>query len=144
MKTYHGNSDHPVLQDILDVMRGFAADPAALDAFTQQWFFKVALPEYRLSQPRKSRQGDTWRVTCRVENAGTGAMPVEIAASRGQRFDKAGKANPDYQEARTAQTLGASESRECAIKCGFEPETIIVDSDAKELQFQRKNAVAGF
>jgi hypothetical protein len=99
MKTYHGNSDHPVLQDILDVMRGFAADPAALDAFTQQWFFKVALPEYRLSQPRKSRQGDTWRVTCRVENAGTGAMPVEIAASRGQRFDKAGKANPDYGEA---------------------------------------------
>jgi hypothetical protein len=143
-KTYHGNSDHPVLQDFLDVMRRFAADPAAFDAFTHQWFFEVALPEYRLSQPRKSRQGDAWTVTVRVENAGTGAMPVEIAASRGQRFDKAGKAASDYQEDRTTQRIGALESRECEIKCRFEPDSIIVDPDAKVLQMQRKNAITRF
>jgi aminopeptidase N len=144
MKTYHGNPDHPVLQDFLDVMRRSAADPTAFDAFTHQWFFKVALPEYRLAQPRKSRDDDAWKVTVRVENAGTGSMPVEIAASRGQRFDEAGKANSDYQEARTTQTLSASESRECEIKCRFEADSIVVDPDAKVLQFHRKNASTRF
>ena len=54
-KTYHGNPDHPVLQDFVEAMRPFAPDPAAYDAFTRQWFFEVVLPEYRLHEPRKSR-----------------------------------------------------------------------------------------
>ena len=53
-KTYHGNPDHPVLQDFLAAMRPFAADPAAYDAFTRQWFFEVVVPEYRLHEPRKA------------------------------------------------------------------------------------------
>ena len=61
IKTYHGNPDHPVLQDFLEAMRPFAPDPAAFDAFTHQWFFEVVLPEYRLYEPRKARQGDSWK-----------------------------------------------------------------------------------
>ena len=53
IKTYHGNSDHPVLQDFLASMRPFAADAAAFDAFTHQWFFEVVVPEYRLQCPEK-------------------------------------------------------------------------------------------
>ena len=58
-KTYHGNPDHPVLQDFVEAMRPFAPDPAAYDAFTRQWFFEVVLPEYRLHEPRKSAAGET-------------------------------------------------------------------------------------
>ena len=36
--TYHGNPDHPVLQDFLEVMRRFAPDSAAFDQFAKQWF----------------------------------------------------------------------------------------------------------
>ena len=56
-KTYHGNPDHPVLQDFLAALRPFAADPAAFDAFTRQWFFEVVVPEYRLTEPAKTRRG---------------------------------------------------------------------------------------
>ncbi len=50
--TYHGNPDHPVLQDFLDVMRGFAPDSAAFYHFAKQWFHEVVLLEYRPHEPR--------------------------------------------------------------------------------------------
>ncbi len=49
-ETYHANPDHPVLQDLLASLRPHAADPAAFDAFTRQWFFEVVLPEYELDR----------------------------------------------------------------------------------------------
>ena len=140
IKIYHGNPDHPVLQDFLEVMRKFAVDPRAFDEFTRQWFLEVVLPEYRLHEPRKTPAGEGWTVTVKLENAGTGTMPVEVAATRGDRFEKSGMDSPSYRESRVRATLEAGESRELTIKCPFEPEAIAVDPDAKVLQLERKNA----
>jgi ABC-type transport system involved in multi-copper enzyme maturation permease subunit len=142
IKAYHGNPDHPVLQDFVTAMRPFSADVAAYDAFTHQWFFEVVLPEYRLGQPAKVKNGESWKTTIRIENAGTGLMPVEVAVTRGERFTKKGLPSPDYRDSRTTVKLGAGESREIAIESPFDPETIVVDPDAKVLQLQRKKAVA--
>ena len=106
IKTYQGNPDHPVLQDFLAAMRPFAADPAAFDAFTHQWFFEVVVPEYRLHEPKKTAHGQAWEVTVRLENVGTGIMPVEVAATRGERFAKDGSPSPDYREARATVIAG--------------------------------------
>jgi ABC-2 type transport system permease protein len=144
IKTYQGNPDHPVLQDFLAAMRPFAADPAAFDAFTRQWFFEVVVPEYRLHEPRKTSRGEAWEVTVRLENVGSGTMPVDVAASRGERFAKDGSPSPDYKEASATVTLGKGESRDVVISCPFEPEQVVVDPDAKVLQLRRKNAVAKF
>ncbi len=144
IKEYHANPDHPVLQDFVAVTRRFARDPAAFDDFARQWFYQVVVPEYRLSMPSKRSRGATWEVAVRVENAGSGRMPVEIAASRGSRFAKDGSASPDYREARSTITLGRHEAREVVIECPFEPDRIVVDPDAKVLQLQRKNAQATF
>ena len=35
-------------------MRTHAEDPDAFDAFTRQWFFKVVVPEYTLSDVVKT------------------------------------------------------------------------------------------
>jgi hypothetical protein len=140
IKTYHGNPDHPVLQDFLAVMRRFAADPAAFDAFTRQWFYQVVVPEYRISSPRKVASGETWEITARVENAGSGTMPVEIAAVRGDRFAPDGSPDGTYREARTTISPGKRETREVVIRCPFEPDRIVVDPDAEVLQLQRKSA----
>jgi ABC-2 type transport system permease protein len=127
MKAYHGNTDHPVLQDFLASMRPFAPDAAAFDAFTQQ-----------------HAHGKDWTVTVKIENVGSGIMPVEVAATRGERFAKDGTANSNYREARMTVSLGKDESHEVAITCPFEPERIVVDPDAKVLQLRRKSAVARF
>ena len=37
-------------------------------------------------------------------------MPVEVAATRGDRFKTDGTPDPDYREARTTITLGKAES----------------------------------
>jgi ABC-2 type transport system permease protein len=144
IKAYHGNIDHPVLQDFLASMRPFAPDAAAFDAFTRQWFFEVVVPEYRLSEPKKSVQGKDWNVSVKLENIGSGIMPAEVAATRGERFAKDGTPSPDYREARTVVTIGKGESRDVVIICPFEPERAVVDPDAKVLQLRRKSAVAKF
>ncbi len=143
-KRYHANPDHPTVHDLLAVLRGHASDPAAFDAFTHQWFYVVAVPEYRLSDAKKSQTGTRFVVTARIQNVKTGAMPVEIAVVRGERFDAKGMANPAYQEARTTVTLGAGETKDLRVECSFEPERIVVDPDAKVLQLERKAAQLKF
>jgi ABC-2 type transport system permease protein len=144
MKIYHGNPDHPVLQDLVAAMRPFAPAPPAFDAFARQWFFEVVVPEYQLTEPRKTAKGPAWEASVRIQNVGSGTMPVEVAATRGERFAKDGSPSPDYREARTTLILGKGEARDPIISCDFEPDRIIVDPDAKVLQLQRKNAVSKF
>jgi aminopeptidase N len=142
LKTYHNNADHPVLQDFLAALRPFAADAAAFDSFTQQWFFAVVVPEYRLHDAKRIAKGNSWEVAVRVENIGSGTMPVEVAATRGERFAKDGSTSPDYQEARETVTLAKDQSQNVVIACPFEPQRIVIDPDAKVLQLRRKSAVA--
>jgi ABC-2 type transport system permease protein len=142
MKAYQGNPDHPVLQDFIASMRPFAADKTAFDAFTHQWFFEVVVPEYKLHDAKKTARGELWEASVRVENDGSGEMPVEVAATRGERFNKDGSASPDYTDARTTVVLSKGGSKDVVIRCPFEPERIVVDPDAKVLQLRRKNAVA--
>ena len=84
IEKYRENPDHPVIQDMLAVLRDFAPDAAAFDALTEQWFFEVVLPEYRLSEVKKVREGDEWVVRGTVENVGTGRMKVEVGAVVGR------------------------------------------------------------
>jgi ABC-type transport system involved in multi-copper enzyme maturation permease subunit len=143
-KTYHKNPDHPVLHDLLASMRPFAAHAAAFDSFTHQWFYEVVVPEYRLRSHQKTAKGESWEASVRIENAGTGVMPVEVAATRGQRFAKDGSPSPDYRDARVTIILGQGQAHNVVISCPFEPERIVVDPDAKVLQLRRKSAVANF
>jgi ABC-2 type transport system permease protein len=158
------NPDHPVLQDFIAAMRPFATDPAAYDEFVRQWFFSVVVPEYQLRDARRRRvvgngggagggagnpgggpacaavAAGAWEVSVKVKNAGSGRMPVEVAAVRGKRFDTAGKPEPAYREARTTVVLGAGEERQVSLRCPFEPDTVLVDPDARVLQLRRKAA----
>jgi ABC-2 type transport system permease protein len=134
--------DHPVLQDFIASMRPFAPDPAAYDVFVQQWFHEVVLPQYELSGARKEKKGAGWEVVVKVKNAGTGRMPVLVAAARGERYTEEGKPIPEYRDARTPPVvLGAGEEKEVRIACPFEPERVLVDPDVRVLQLRRKAAV---
>jgi len=141
--TYHKSPDHPVLEDFAAFMRPYADDKAAFDAFIQQWFYEKVIPEYHLDDLRKQPAGaGEWDVTVKVENAGTGRMPVEVEARRGQRFDEKGAPDPAFRQTRTTIVLGAGESKEVRIRCAFEPERVVVDPDGYVLQLQRKAASA--
>jgi hypothetical protein len=133
--------DYPVLQDFTASLRPFAAHPVAYDAFVKQWFHQVVVPEYHLGDARL--QGSRpWKVAVKVKNAGTGRMPVEVAAVSGERFTDEGKPKPGYQDARQTVVLGAGEERTVEIPCSFRPERVVVDPDVKVLQLRRKAAVA--
>jgi hypothetical protein len=103
----------------------------------------VVVPEYRLTDARVSPRpgGKSWKLTVKVKNAGTGRMPVEVAAARGERFTAKGKPGPGYRDARKTVTLGAGEERTVEITAAFQPERVLVDPDVKVLQLRRKAAV---
>ena len=141
--TWHKSQDHPVLEDFAAFMRPYAADPQAFDAFVQEWFYEKVIPEYHLDDLHKQPvAAGQWEVIVKVENAGTGRMPVEVEARRGHRFDDKGAADPAFRQARTTVVLGAGESKEVRIRCAFEPERVVVDPDGYVLQLQRKAATA--
>jgi hypothetical protein len=141
-RIFHNNPDHPVVHDFVAVMRRHAADTAAYDEFARQWFFGIVVPEYQLSGAKKMQRGGEWEVTVRVKNAGTGRMPVEVAATAGWRWGEDGKVAPDYKDARVMMVLGAGEEKVARIRCPFEPEQVVVDPDANVLQLQRQAAAA--
>jgi ABC-2 type transport system permease protein len=140
---WENGPDYPVLQDFTAAMRPFAPDAAAYDGFVRQWFHQVVVPEYRLSDARAERGvgAEPWKVTVRVKNLGTGRMPVEVAATRGERFTRKGEPAPAYRDARRTVTLGAGEERLVEIPCSFQPERVLVDPDVRVLQLRRKAAV---
>lgn len=133
-RTYHNNPDHPVVEDFVAVMRRHAVDKAAFDDFANQWFFGIVIPEYHLADAKKRMVDSEWEVTVTVKNAGTGRMPVEVAATTGYRFEDG------YQDARAIVVLGAGEERQVRIRCPFEPESVVVDPDVKVMQLERNAA----
>jgi ABC-type transport system involved in multi-copper enzyme maturation permease subunit len=137
VRTWHGSLDHPVLEDFVAEMRTFAPDPQAYDAFVQQWFFQVAMPEFRyVSKPEKRSASRGWEVRARVKNVGNATMPVDVAATRGDRLADA----TGYAEARTQVTLAPEQEQDILLRCDFEPERLVVDPDLQVFQLQRNAA----
>ena len=153
---YNPDPDFPVLQDMLAVLRGFAPDTAAFEAFTDQWFHDVVIPEYEFEDVTKTLEpdagtgADTWVVRGTIRNAGTGEMTVEVAATAGDRWsdegDDAGGSvvAEGYRDARTEVTLGTDRSVEFEIRVPFDPEQVLVDPDVLVLQLNRDAAVFDF
>jgi ABC-type transport system involved in multi-copper enzyme maturation permease subunit len=128
---YADNPDHPVLQDFLAVLREHAADRQAYDAFVAQWFHEVVLPQYRVADTAVTREGDRWTVTARVENTGTGRMPVEVALVA-----------QDGTHLTTTLRLAEGQSAPLTWQTTAEPEKIVVDPEVRVLMLKRDKAEA--
>ncbi len=147
---YKEDPDHPVIQDMLAVLRDFAPDTAVFEDFTEQWFFDVVLPEYELSEVTRSQEGDEWVVRGTVENVGTGRMRVQVGAVAGERWSDEGEdaarsvVAEGYRDARTEVELGAGESAQFVIRAAFEPDRVVIDPDVLVLQVNRAAAAFEF
>ena len=144
---YMGNPDHPVLHDFVTHMRRYAIDTASFDDFTRQWFDTVVVPEYRVHNAKTAAgPAGSWVTTAEVENVGTGRMPIEVAAIRGERFPSdttkdAKKAEP-YAAETVSITLGGKEKQTITIRSSFKPEKVVVDPSVRVLQLRRQSAEA--
>jgi hypothetical protein len=139
---YHGTRDYPVLQDFIAVMRGHAPDAAVYDAFVDQWFLDVVVPEYHVENARKSGAGESWTTRATLENVGTGTMTVDVSAVAGVRYPEEGEEAEPWQESRQAVTIGAGETVDLTWETSFEPKEIVVDPDAHVLMLERHRAKA--
>ena len=145
---FNPDPDFPVIQDMLAVLRDFAPDSVSFDAFAEQWFHDVVIPEYTFSDVTLEEDGGEWVVRGRVENQGSGRMAVEVAAALGERWPEDDEEeepslapSPDYRDARTSVVLGEGESTDFEIRTDFEPDRVLVDPDVLVLQLNRDRAV---
>ena len=147
IRTFQDGPDFPLLQDFLVVMRRHATDLPAFDAFARQWFEQVALPEFKLWDLKVTKAGEgSWVVEGTLENAGTGAVSVEVAAL-GAEPRRSRDAAPDAKpapapRARAVVAIGPGERKPLRIECPFEPVKAQVDPDVHMLQVRRKLAEA--
>ena len=58
-------------------------------------------------RPQRRRAGAGWKVDREVKNVGTGAMPVEVAATRGERFTAKRQAETAWRDARARRSCSA-------------------------------------
>jgi len=73
------------LEDFIQIVEG--ASGRRLDWFFSEWLYGDVLPDYRIADMSVSVSHDTTFVDVKVENAGTGLMPVPVAlyTDKGQR-----------------------------------------------------------
>ena len=104
VSTYRDEPDYPVIEDFIELMRTHARDPNAFDTYSDQWFLDVVIPEYSITQAtrEKSPDSDTWTVKATVKSIGTRTMPVAIAATIDEPYDKDGYRNRHIQENETS------------------------------------------
>ncbi len=114
---YTKSRDHPVLQDFVAHLRPFAPDAEAYDDFVRQWFLEVVLPEYELDDV--SYGDGVVRLT--LTNAGTGAMPVTVAAMAGERFPDEDDEPDPFEEARASPPRSRSPARSSRTACWSTP-----------------------
>lgn len=142
---YRGNPDHPVLYDFAHHVRAFAPDTVGYDDFIRQWMDSVVVPEYRVSDVKSTKSGSVWLTQATVENVGTGNMPIEVAATIGERFPEDTSAaarakRPAYQDTRVTITLNGKQKQQVTLRSPFAPEKVVVDPDVRVLQLRRQNA----
>lgn len=151
IERYNLDPDFPVIQDMLAVLREFAPDTLAFDDFRSQWFDDVVVPEYALTDVSHAPDGDGWVVRGTVENRGTGRMPVQIAATKGERWPDdaeedgtgplATEPSPGYRDARVTVTVDGGGSADFEIRTAFEADRVVVDPDVLVLQLNRDASV---
>ena len=150
--------DYPLLQDFVESMRPFAKDPAAYDAFVDQWFLGVVVPEIKVDSATctaPAKEGDPWRTVVKVRNAGTGTVTLEMAVTNGKdRWPEASlprtaeeraaaaTQSEDFRDARALQVIAADQELEYVFETPFEPKKAVADPDVRTLMLGRKTAEA--
>ncbi|MCX5801389.1 MAG: hypothetical protein NTX17_08390 [Candidatus Eisenbacteria bacterium] len=110
------------LEDFVQIAE--AASGKRLDWFFSQWLYGDALPDYRIADVRVSVSRDTTFVDLKVENIGTGLMPVPVAlfTDKGQRTSEVWLAAHE-----SAQMRFVSRSRPKRVE--IDPEKWILQAD---------------
>ena len=127
--TYHGSGVLPTLHDMLALLRTHAPDVGAFDAFVDQWFFSMTLPEFRLSDVAIQESGAGWEVTGVLENVGTGTVEVTV----GVEAEGTGSRTVRVQAAQERPTP-------FSITMDRRPTNVVVDPDVRVLQRNRTRA----
>jgi len=128
--------DFPLIEDLIESLRPHAPDLAKFDAYVNQWVYGKALPELEVSDSAVVNVNDSYSVSARVSNTGTGEADVRVrvlgASSKpGDQDDK-----PPHEDAIVHVAPG--KPAELKISTGFKPAKLVLDPEVELLFAGRK------
>lgn len=125
---FEGSPDHPALEDLIEELRPLAGSETAYQAFVDQWFRGVVLPEFQFRDARVERNAAGWTVRTTIANVGQGTMSVNVAAMAGEA------------EVLTSVALSPGGEAVAIWTTPFEPEVLRIDPRVSVLQLHRDRA----
>lgn len=139
LRRFQESRDHPALHDLIEAIRPAAESPGEFQAFVDQWFFDIVLPEFQVRDAVVRRSGASWAVSATIENVGTGSVTVDVAARRGE----GGPASDEAERVAGAIVtvrLAPRSPRRVAWAVPFRPDRVVVDPGVQVLQHNRAGA----
>ena len=136
--TYGWKRSHPTVSDLMAIFRKHIEPAGSLDWFFDEWFSRVITPDFRVVTASKRAEGKEWVVDFTASNIGEGKMPVLVEGVRGKE-DKA-----EFQSCGVTVWAAAGKETKGSIRCGFDPEKVVLDRLYETIDFDRTNNVFAF
>ncbi len=109
-------SAHPRIADLIAILKKQTPD-GSMDWFYDEWFYRVTLPDFRITAATMKKEGNDYIIEFSIENIGDGSMPVLVEAVAG-----------DERSASSAQVLASQgATARGSIRCAFKPEQLVID-----------------
>jgi hypothetical protein len=143
IERFRGTEDHAVLQDFTAHLRAYAPDTAVYDHLVRQWFDSVVVPEYKVDSAAVTKlPNGKWQTRAVIRNVGTGAMPVDVAVTVGERYpsDTTKAPTNSYRQQAARVVIAGGASVAVQLDSDFAPAKVVVDPDVKVLQLRRPSA----
>jgi len=126
-------ASHPTLHDLIAIFKRQTPD-RSLDWFYEQWFYRVALPDFQIASATMRQKGSEYVVEFTASNLGEGQMAVTVEAIAGNEREVASFHSTSVQ-IRVAQ----GQETKGVIRCSFKPERLVLDRMYEVIDAERRN-----
>ncbi len=128
--------DFPLIEDLIESLRPHAPDLAKFDAYVNQWIYGKALPEFEVSDSAVLSVNESYSVSARLSNIGTGEADVRVrvvgaASKSGEKDEK-----PPHED--LIVRVAPDKPAEIKISTSFKPVKLIIDPEVEILFAGRK------
>lgn len=134
---------HPGLDDLRERLRAARPD-VDLDAFFEDWFDAVVLPDLTFEgTPRARDEGGNWTVEFTAVNRGQGRAWVRVEPVRGDwRAERRAEEGADFAIGEALElALAPGERVRGLVTARFEPDSLVIDRLHETIDFDRTNNV---
>jgi len=120
--------DFPLIEDMVESLRPFAADEAAFNLFVDQWIYGTALPELELGDAKFDGSDGAFTTEVELRNVSNGTVDATVRV--------VGEDPAQFED--TVVRVAPNAPAPVSVSSSFKPAKIVVDPEVRLLFAGRK------